>query len=340
MYNFISDSGPAQQSFLSMSEILKYVSQEEIFSLVFKELPQLGELYCSPFRPDNYPSCWFSFDENNKLFFVDFGCSAIVNNIKLSHIDCFSAVFLHFKFTNFKSSLLFIKNILIDKKNLELKKEIKIFQKKEKNTFNISVFKRPFNNLDKNFWSSYSITSNNLQEDEVFSIVASTSLYDSGKISSVYYKQLAYAYCEFENEKKKIYQPLSKNFKFYTNCTNNDIGGFKVLAPYGKKLVITKGYKDYRVLKNLGLNVIWVQSESMFPNEEFLTNLMKRFSEFIIWFDNDAQGIRGSDSLKQIMDNIKPGKTKQIWTSFHKDPSDFCKNDRKEFLTFTNNYVL
>ena len=40
---------------------------------------------------------------------------------------------------------------------------------------------------------------------------------------------------------------------------------------------ITKSYKDCRVLRNLGLNSIWLQNEVAIPSRNIFEDLCKRF---------------------------------------------------------------
>jgi 5S rRNA maturation endonuclease (ribonuclease M5) len=340
MYKYVSDKGTVQKSSLTMSEILTYITQEEIFELVFEEKPQLGELYVSPFRKDNYPSCWFSYDSVGKLFFVDFGTSEVIKGIKISHVDCFSAVLLHYKFNGLNDALSHIKNKLIDNVfENKIKESVKkTTAPKILNDTNISIIKRPYNSLDASFWLSWRISSKNLIEDRVFAIQASTIL-KKDSIKSFYHQQITYAYCEFADNRKKIYSPKKTENRFITNCNNKDLGGFSLLPFCGKLLIITKGYKDYRAIKNLGYNVVWVTSESVPPEESLLAQLSMRFQSIIIWYDNDKQGLRGSEQLQAKLDQIRPGKTKRVWHNFHKDPSDFQKADYSNFLSFVNNYL-
>lgn len=342
MYDFVNDLSGLHQGVLTIEHILKFTTQEDIFSLVFKEIPQLGELYCSPFRPDNSPNCWFSYSPEGKLIFVDFGCTEVKYGIKLSHIDCFNAVQLHFNYPDLKSALLHIKTELLNNR-IKIAENVKrATQKKSKESFAIRLFKKEFTLADQYFWQSYGISRQNLLDDEVSSLKAFTSLYPNGKIVSYTFRNLAYGYSEWENGHKKLYMPnaTSKEMKFYTNCVSDDIGGYKSLSPMGRTLVITKGYKDYRVLKNLGYNVVWFQSESMFPCEELLEKrLVNRFTDVVIWFDNDTQGLRGSEQLQDTINSIRAGKARRVWHTDYKDPSDFRKADFESFKQFCNNYV-
>ena len=125
--------------------------------------------------------------------------------------------------------------------------------------------------------------------------------------------------------------------RFLSNCTQNEIGGLEFLPDSGKNLIITKSYKDYRVLKNQGLNVIWFQNEGMTPNKPILVELCKRFTYITVFFDNDETGIRESKKISELLNSYK-GKAGQMYLPqalLHKgvkDPSDFYSKYGKELL--------
>ena len=43
-----------------------------------------------------------------------------------------------------------------------------------------------------------------------------------------------------------------KKPRFVTNCTADDVGGVHSIDPFSQYIIITKSYKDYRVIKNQG----------------------------------------------------------------------------------------
>ena len=55
---------------ITFEELLNEYSQEELFKVMIGEYPQLDKYYCSFFRKDNNPSCYFKW-YNNILYFVD-----------------------------------------------------------------------------------------------------------------------------------------------------------------------------------------------------------------------------------------------------------------------------
>ena len=144
-----------------------------------------------------------------------------------------------------------------------------------------------------------------MKEDKVFAVLAFKI--ESNKIFCQRPYNICYAYTDFENDKKKLYQPYAeKRNKWFTNCGKNDVGNINsIKIPDQKKLlIITKSYKDCRVLRNQGLNSVWFQNEGMFPTDEKMISLLQPFKKSIIFFDNDPTGIASSAALKEKIQEL------------------------------------
>lgn len=329
-----------RRGFISKESILSLVTQEEIFELVFKYKPVEFEYVTSPLRNDDVPGCWFTLHDNGILYFVDFGNTR-------THSDCFNIVQDYFKFPNFYLTLEYIYNTLIrgkaELKPIEIKKEV---QKEAKKKVKLLIEARPFDSRDAQFWSPYGIGKKDLIEDKVFPISRLFALNTRTGSHAIECRDIAYSYTDFVDSKKKIYFPLreGKN-RFITNCSQNDVGGINFLAPYGNELIITKGYKDYRVLKNKGKNVIWFQNEGMIPNNSIINQWVKHYFSIIVWFDNDHAGITASEKVKQHINTIVPGKAKNLWLPERglelgiKDPSDCRAKDPIYFEQFLKTFL-
>jgi hypothetical protein len=348
-YRYTSSTELNRRGFINKEELLKRVTQEEIFSLVFKYKPEEYSYTTSPIRDDTKPNCFFEYKEG-KLWFIDFANSQVWQGIRLSHLDCFAMVQVYFKIPNFYMSLVFIYQQLIEgKENLLPFLETEKKETKTKEKIKILIEARAFNLHDKSFWQDrYRISKDNLIEDKVFPFIK-YYLLNTKKGSLIFEaKGIAYSYNNFSNGRKKLYFPLKEGkARFITNCSRNDIGGIDTLVTYGKQLVITKSYKDYRVLKNLGKNVVWFQNEGMIPEDCVLLPLLARFEKIIVWFDNDSPGIIAANKVVKHINTITHlGKA----SSLHlpeillqkaiKDPSDCLFLDQSTFYTFTKQYLL
>lgn len=328
---------------LTLENILAVTTQEEIFSLVFGYLPSEYTYTTSPFREDKTPGCWFEYNHLGQLRFKDYANSQTFQHISLRSIDCIDAVRVYYRFRTLKETLFFIYKNLIHNKNLEissLKDNLNINHCSHQNVINKKKFQifcetRFFTEKDKIFWTQFGISSDNLKEDKVFAISNADLLNTRSGNIKVFYKDIAYVYTDFENGKKKIYEPNNKDKKFITNCDENDVGGIRFLPSTGTHLIITKSYKDYRLLKNLGFIVCWFQNEGMFPRIEVLQDFCSRFEDIIVFFDNDKAGEKAGIELTRLIETIAPNKVvinTMIPHPQFKDPSDYRKSRGKDSL--------
>ena len=324
-----------RRGFINQNTILEYVSQEEIFELVFGYQPKEYVYVTSPFRTDRNAGCWFERTNSHtgKLRFVDFA------NDFNKPMDCFDAVQQFYKLPNFYLTLEFVYDRLISGRS-KAKGVFIIPTQEERKTTSILFDSRPFiTSKDGVYWKRYDITKQNLIDDKVFPIKKYYIL--NGKLgdysNSCY--DIAYAYTNFADQRKKLYFPYrDKKKRFITTCIKNDIGGLEYLPPFGKEVIITKSYKDWRVLYNNGKNVIYLQNEGMIPEETLLLSKIKGFNKVIVWFDNDAQGIISSNKVTSLINSTFPSKASPLWLPEHlnevgiSDPSDLYYHKGKQQL--------
>jgi hypothetical protein len=316
---------------LSSEEILNTIKEEDIFSIVIKEDINLIDKYIAPYREDNNAGCYFE-EYQNRLYFIDW---ADFNNVQK---NCFAFISKCYNL-DFLGTLEFITNYFKIEQEGELKRDIIITKKTISSKIDRPIFiaKRDFNDKDKSFWLPYGITRKQLLEDNVFPITAYSSVSKKGNVFIINCYDIAYAYTEFK-DRIKIYRPKNSEYKWYTNCTQNDVGNFNNLPSSGELLIITKSYKDCRVLRNLGLVTIWFQNEGQIPNQLILKDLVKRFKKIVVWFDNDSTGIGSSQMISSLLNSIVPNKSKSITLppillrQNIKDPSDFIKSFGKNKL--------
>lgn len=338
-YHYNSDN-LNRRGFICKESILSLVTQEEIFALVFNYIPQEFDYVVSPLRYDRTAGCWFSYHTNGVLYFIDFAHSR-------THSDCFNMVQDFFKFPNFYLTLEYIHKTLIQgKTGLEPIKNQEETKKIVKEKVKLLIEARLFNAADAQFWSQYEIRKKHLVEDRVFPVQKLFALNTKSGSHIIDCKDIAYSYNDFPESRKKIYFPMrGGKRRFLTNCTKNDVGGINSLLHSGKELIIAKSYKDYRVLKNNGKNVVWFQNEGMIPSEETLNLLIKPFVSVLVWFDNDQPGIIASEKVKNHINNLIPGKARNLWLPERsleqgiKDPSDCIAKDKSLFNQFLKDFT-
>ena len=163
-------------------------------------------------------------------------------------------------------------------------------------------------------------------------------VFDGNNFETYHTSTLAYAY-NFIDNTSKIYRPYDE-FKWYTNATSSTIGNIENIDPEGEELIITKSYKDCRVLRNLGYkNVIWFQNEGQIPKVDILLGVIKRFKKVYIFFDNDTVGKNKSDRVTNFINSLL--EEKRVESIFipeeysTKDPSDFYEVYGEEQLKLT-----
>ena len=338
-YQYNSDN-LNRRGFISKESILDLVTQEQIFELVFNFIPQEFDYVVSPLRYDRTPGCWFTYHTNGVLYFIDFAHTR-------THSDCFNIVQDFFQFPNFYLTLEYIHKTLIQGKvGLEPIVNKEETKKIVKEKVKLLIEARQFNPADVKFWSQYGIRKKHLVEDRVFAVQKLFALNTKSGSHIIDCKDIAYSYNDFSEARKKVYFPMREGRKrFLTNCTKNDVGGINSLVSYGKELIIAKSYKDYRVLKNNGKNVVWFQNEGMIPNDSILTLLVTHFNSIIVWFDNDQPGIIASEKVKNYINTLVPGKAKNLWLPERslevgiKDPSDCIAKDKVLFNQFLKDFT-
>lgn len=338
--------GYAEYIPLTEEQILLRTTEEDIFKIVIKEEISIedGVSYSAPYRIDNEPNCKFR-RYDNKLYFCDWADEHI-------NRDCFSFIRACYQLRTQSDTLKFINYTLklglgdsttcvskVIKNNIEVKQEKKKNLKKT-----ITILPRNFNGKDKQFWSKYGISKQNLIDDKVVPIILYQSISNKEIPFTVKPFNVTYAFTDFQKEKKKIYTPHSPKGKgkWFTNCNQNDIGGMRFLDRNADKLIIQKSYKDWRVIKNEGVNTVWFQNEGMIPSKDILLDLLSGYTEIIIWFDNDSAGIAKARIVRDYINTLLEEDIARIvflpprlLLEEIKDPSDLrAKQGREPLMSF------
>lgn len=311
------------ESSITRSMVLDRFSQEDIFAWCLKDVVTTGRKYCSPLRDDRHPACYFKYDYNGTLWFCDWGS---INN----HYNCFQfyeacigvphhLVYEHI-WNNVDDCAMYA--------GLSVPKSGK--RKANNSKTEIKTLEKDWEEKEIRYWKQYGITVKQLESDSVKPLKA--VMIKNGENSYAFtINNMGFSYNEFPEGRKKIYQPYEKRQKWYTNCNANDIGNIKGIPDIGYNLIITKSYKDCRVIRNLGYNCVWFQNEGMCPSADVLTPLLERFDVVHILYDNDTAGINASDKIKGILKKYKEDVycfhlPEKLLEKGIKDSSDFVKS--------------
>ena len=323
----------AHQGNITKEKVLSLTTEEEIFKIVLDEVVLDGvKKYTAPYREDNTAKCYFDIGRTGALHFVDFADPSLIRK------DCFGFIGACYNL-DLNQTLRFVDNELslgICSSYTEVVTQTTIrptYKKTKKGNNHIGIAPREFDVRDRDFWFSYGITREQLTSDGVVPIYCYRFLSRKGQLCTITPYDICYAYTEFNDSRKKIYRPKgSPEQKWLTNCNQDDIGGIEHIDFSCKYIVITKAYKDYRVLKNEGINVIWFQNEGMLPNVDKL-QFLHFFNQVYIWFDNDQTGLAASIKARTYLENLGHKQVKQIVIPIPlrkklgiKDPSDLRKH--------------
>jgi len=302
---------------LTKESLLNHISQEEIFEHYLGLPVDTGTHYCNPTREDGSPGCWYWYNSNDKLYFID-------NAGKHAGGDCFTMAAKVLGSPDFYTTLRKInqdfKIGLYDGYIQNYDPIPRIAAKPEKITRKRSEIKftyMPFLPKALEWWSQFCVDEQLLTRFDVFCV------YKAWINGNIYHKYTVedpiYAY-KFDS-KTKLYRPLNPDLKWRSNCGSDELQGYKQLIETGELLIITKALKDVMTLTNLGFNAVAPQSESSRIPDYYIEELKKRFSRICVFYDNDTAGVVNSVKLTDEIDAEYVNTPKGM----PKDPSDFVK---------------
>lgn len=214
---------------------------------------------------------------------------------------------------------------------LKNNKEYKQSEIIECSKFKIGDYKiRTWNKIDADYWLAYNIGSTILNKYNVKPLESYTLEKDNDGILEKITISNGYSYGYFKNDGSlyKIYQPKS-NKKFLKVSPYTQ--GLEQLENY-PNLLITSSLKDVMSIKSLKLNFdcIAPDSENTMISKEVITDLIKKYKNISVMFDNDEAGINAMKKYKELYNfNV-------FLLPLSKDISDSIKDYgfKKVFYTF------
>lgn len=284
---------------LTLENVLSKVSEYDIFKAYcpnFKEVDKKFVAELNRSKKEDYPSANITYYKG-KLWYKDFGnsdkamdCfSYIQAKYNLSFVQALSTVNLDFN--------LGLQSYEVHRPSLNYigLPDIKFFIKEKESTIIRPKF-RQWLKRDVEYWAvEFSILKPTL---ELYGVKPVQWYLLNDKF--IQCENLAYSY--LINKEKgvnyyKIYSPLSKSFKWITNCKSNQYQGLNQLKQSGELLIITKSLKDVMELYQLGYSSIAPANEAVGIDEDFMQSMKSRFNEVILLYDNDDAGIKGANRI-------------------------------------------
>ena len=334
MYNFVSDN-VGETGFIDKDTILQYIGEKDIFKIVFGYTPIEDEYITSPFRVDNKPGCKFIISHNDKLVFNDFAST-------MPYMDCFDAIQIHYGFKSFYQTLRFLHKTYVQGKKpiISGARPTSIIKAR---TTSIQIENRLYERKDINYWKQYGITIENLIADHVHAVSKYKVLKSktNGQVKRVY--DICYAYTPFKKGRMKLYFPKRKGkVRFLSTCTKNDLGLLANHPTLGNKVIITKSYKDCRVLRNLGYHSIWIQSEGTLPKYSILYEQVGGYRSIYLWYDNDPAGKKAADIFITTYTSLKITNIclpDALYLDGVTDVSDYYKKNKRGLMEFLKSVI-
>jgi hypothetical protein len=271
---------------------------------------------------DKTPSMYVYFDPIQKIYkYKDFstnksghGINLVMELFKINFADAANKIITEYKD--------YLKN----------NKEYKQSEFKECPKFKIGNYTvRSWNKTDADFWLTYNIGTTILNKYNVKPLENYTlEKNDDGSVLETVTISNGYSYGYFKNDGSlyKIYQPKSSK-KFLK--INSYIQGSDQLENH-HNLLITSSLKDVMSIKSLKLNFdcIAPDSENTMISKEVIKDLIKKYKNISVMFDNDEAGINAMKKYKELYDfNV-------FLLPLSKDLSDSIKDYgfKKVFYTF------
>jgi AAA domain/Homeodomain-like domain/CHC2 zinc finger/Toprim-like len=276
---------------ITKEAILEQATSKEIFDYFLAPFTdgrvlRNGECILSPFRDEKNPS-FNIYKVDDDWLFKDFAGESgncftfVMNRFNLSFPEALKKIN--------DDMTLRIGNV---KEGLSLTK-CKVISNNLYRTVN-----KEFSKTELSYFEDYGITEGTLIKYGIMSI--DTYRATSKKTGNPYSGDssqdnfiIGYAYGE---NAIKIYMPKAKGMRFlFLGDTQKDfIFGMKELPEKGKLVFIAAGEKDLLALVSHGLNAITLKSEAAHFPEEVFEELQTRFTDVVVLYDNDEEGLKYS----------------------------------------------
>jgi hypothetical protein len=276
---------------LTAKYILTHVSEEEIFAKY--GVPVQTGSFCSPLRKDRSPTCvFYRAKRSNKLFLRDWA--------GYFHGDCFDlAGACPPRLDNFDAIL---KRVAADfgllPGNTFVPDRQPLFStvQIEKQLCEIGVRRRPWNDVDREFWGQWDFKGSTL---ELYHVTPVERVWVDGSLVYTYINKLDVGYVyHFGEYDYKVYFPRRQKYRFLHNNAEI-VQGYIQLPPTGDACIITKSLKDVMKLHEFNIAAVAPMSESQMLSNDMLNDLTQRFTTLFSLYDNDRPGKRTTARMRR-----------------------------------------
>lgn len=310
----------------TVEEIMERVSQADILSHYF-HITSLPVLINSPLRDDKHPSFSIYSPDGEKVKFIDYATgergdiyNLMQKSFNLSFPEVMRMIGKDKALKHTSTSVDFHATPSLGKK----------FSTRTSSDIKVKV--REWQQHDIDYWQSYGISLSWLKYAEVYPISHKIIYKDDNRYV---FPAAKYAYCFVERKEEKVtlkvYQPLSKLYKWSNKNDASVVGLWTKIPQQGDSVVICSSLKDALCLwANIGIPCVYVQSETTMMSDTAQQVLKSRFKHVYVCFDNDKPGLEDAKNFSRLT-----GFKNIILPSFDggKDISDFYRlRGKEEFI--------
>ena len=274
------------------AKLLEHIDPIDVYLQYMPDVDGSLKAMISPLRDEKRPSFGLFEGESGELCFKDFvlGVSGdfidfVMRMFDLTWYEAISKIIVDFDLTKY----------FLYKENTK-KTDLKIVTDEQKTDAlratekrRVGIKTQPFKMRDIAYWRQFGISKATLDKYNVFCPLY-IFLIKKNSETIITAKPFTYAFLEKKDNvgTYKIYQPYSKDHKWYNNHDSSVWQGWEQLPEIGEKLIITKSLKDVMAITEItGIPAVSLQAESVAPKISVMAELKERFNYIYVLYDND-----------------------------------------------------
>ena len=279
-------------SSISLEDILSKVSESDILHY-YLGITKIPCVIHSPIRKDDSPSFGLHSTDGKKIHWVDYS-----TNQRGGTFDLLMQMWN----CSYTECIIKINNDLISRFfSVPVRKTQCIINKTQEHLSSVKLECkiREWKDYDIAYWESYGVTLGWLKWAEVYPI-SHKIVIKNGKRSIFGAAKLAYAFVEHKegNTTIKIYQPLSKKYKWANGHNGSVVSLWSKIPSKGDKLIICSSLKDALCIScQLHIPTLAVQGEGYDMSNTAIENLKSRYNKIYVSFDTDNPGVLNTQRL-------------------------------------------
>jgi len=306
---------------LTVENVLKRISEYDIFRHYMKNRFELNHPTYSPFRYEENPSFLIG-NKYGTLYFIDFADTD-------KRGDCFEFVKKLYGISMSEALKMIDRDFglgILPEHNTGEYKRIKSSYKQPeelgKRYSVIQVVTRKFTKEELSYWNQYYQDIDDLRANKVYSI---DKMYLNRKLFPLKPTELRFGY--LYGSSWKIYRPFgSRKTKWVPNNVPIDTLEGKENITNCEKAFINKSKKDHMIISKLFPHSCAVQNEGIACfSEENILFLRKNSKKQILSFDSDVVGVKNSQQITQIFGFDYCNVPKKYLSEGIKDWADLAK---------------